>query len=109
MSGFPILKEQVIPREDKLRLAAQHYDCVLCGKHKTYTVAAHCNDGNVKGIGRKAPGTMLAYVCGDPGGCHDKIDGRSGGLEKEKKRALWNEAHARTVRIWFVDGLVRVA
>ena len=104
--GFPILKEQVIAREDKLRVAAQHYDCVLCGRDKSFTVPAHCNDGNVKGIGRKAPGTMLAYVCGD---CHDRIDGRAGGLKREEKRALWNEAHKRTVRIWFVDGLVRVA
>jgi hypothetical protein len=106
MSGLPILKESVIPRVDKLRLAAQHYDCVLCGRDRQYTVPAHCNDGNVKGIGRKAPGYMLAYVCG---GCHDLIDGRAGQLGRVAKREMWNEAHKLTVRIWFREGLVKVA
>lgn len=107
--SLAIQKEKVVPRVDKLRLAAQKYDCVLCGKHKTYTVAAHCNDGQFKGMWRKAPGYMVAYVCGDPGGCHDKIDGRAGGLSRYEKRAMWDEAHKLTVRLWFRDGLVLVA
>jgi hypothetical protein len=107
--GLAIQKEPTIPKVDKLRVAAQEYSCVLCGKDKRHTVAAHCNDAQYKGMWRKAPGYMLAYVCGDPGGCHDQIDGRSGGLTKQAKREMWNEAHKRTVRLWFLHGHVAVS
>lgn len=104
-----LLKEQAIAKVDKLRQAAQNYDCVLCGKDKRFTVGAHSNSLNHgRGEAYKTKGCMIAYVCGDPGGCHDKIDGRSGGLMLEEKRALWAEAFARTARIWFRDGLVEV-
>lgn len=105
---FGLLKPQPIQRLSKLLAAARLYPCVLCRKHEQYTVAAHCNDVTMKGIGKKAPDFAVAYVCGDPGGCHDKVDGRAGGLTKEEKRAMWNEAYRRTVEIWFRDGLVSV-
>lgn len=104
-----LLKFEPIPKLDKLREAARHYDCVLCGKHRIHTVAAHNNDAEWKGIGKKAPGYMIAYVCGDPGGCHDKIDGRAASLPKNEKRWLWDLAFKRTVTIWFQDGLVQVS
>lgn len=104
-----LLKFDPVMKVDKLRLAARHYECVLCKKNRAYTVAAHCNDVEWKGIGKKAPGYMLAYVCGDPGGCHDRIDGRAGKLSKEDKRFLWDLAFKRTVEIWFRDRLVVVA
>ena len=108
MSDLAIPKEPVIARVDKLREAAREYPCVLCGR-VGYTVAAHCNDMTVKGIGRKAPGYAIAYLCGQPGGCHDRVDGRAGGLAKDQKRGMWNEGYRKTVAIWFRDGLVRVA
>lgn len=107
--SLELLKHTPPAKLDKLRSAEQHYDCVLCKKHRTYTVAAHCNDVEWKGIGKKAPGFLLAYVCGDPGGCHDLIDGRSGGLSKDEKRHLWDLAFKRTVALWFRDKLVVVA
>lgn len=107
MNAIAFPKEPVISRVDKLREVAREYQCVMCGRFG-YTVAAHCNDVTVKGIGRKAPGYAIAYLCGQPGGCHDQADGRSGGLVKDAKRALWNEAYRRTVAIWFRDGLVKV-
>lgn len=113
-----LLKPDCPPRLKILRDSARHYQCVLCGKDARFTVAAHCNDLQLfprefgwlvgKGIGDKAPHFMVAYVCGDYGGCHDKIDGRSGGLALEEKRALWNRAYARTVALWWLEGLIRV-
>jgi hypothetical protein len=102
-------KHAPIAKLDKLRRAARDYCCVLCNKDKRFTVAAHNNDVEFKGSGKKAPGFMIAYVCGDPGGCHDRIDGRAGGLPKEEKRGLWDLAFKRTVAIWFRDGLLLVA
>ena len=104
-----ISKEPVIPKADKLRLAAKNYPCVLCGRSKRFTVAAHCNDVNDKGIGKTAPHFMMAYLCNVTGGCHDQVDGKVPKLEKADKRGMWNEAHRRTVAIWFREGLVEVA
>lgn len=106
--AIAIAKQPTVERTSKLLSAARDYPCVLCHKHG-YTVAAHCNDSLFKGIGRKAPDWMVAYVCGDPGGCHDQIDGRAGGLSKDAKRAMWDRAYKLTVNIWFSRGWVRVA
>lgn len=106
---FGLLKHAPIPKLDKLREAARNYDCTLCGKHRIHTVAAHNNEVEWKGIGKKAPGFLIAYVCGDPGGCHDRIDGRAGALPKEEKRSLWDLAFKRTVALWFRDGWLVIA
>lgn len=101
-----ILKEPVVDKVDKLRKAACRYDCVLCGRDKQYTVPAHCNEQEFgKGVGKKTVGFLLAYICDI---CHDLIDGRRGGLQKNEKRDLWRTAYLRTVWIWFRDGLVKV-
>lgn len=102
-------KEPVIAKVDKLRTAAQNYPCVLCGRAKRFTVAAHCNDVTDKGIGKTSPDFMLAYLCNVSGGCHDQVDGKVPGIKKAEKRALWNEGHRRTVAIWFRDQLVVLA
>jgi hypothetical protein len=105
-----LLKPDPVAKLDKLRIAAQHFDCVLCGKDKRFTVAAHSNAlAHGRGSHFKAPGYLIAYVCGDPGGCHDQIDGRAGGLSLEEKRAMWNRAYVLTVALWFTEGLVRIA
>lgn len=105
------LAKLVDPRKvGKLRRAARNYACVLCFKDRRFTVAAHDNAlASGRGVGRKAPGVRIAYVCGDPGGCHDRMDGRAGGLSKEEKRSMFYEAHSKTVSLWFRDGLVEVA
>ncbi len=113
-----LLKPEVPPMLEKLRKAAQNYPCVLCERDKMFTVAAHCNDLNVmprifgltigKGTGNKAPGYLLAYVCNFPGGCHDQIDGRTGGLSLEQKRDMWRRAFVRTMALWWAEGLIRV-
>lgn len=112
-----LLKPPRVAGLARLRAAARQYPCVLCGKEGA-TVAAHCNDLNLfprsfgwlvgKGIGTKADDFLIAYLCGDPGGCHDLVDGRAGKLSKAEKRALWDEAYKRTVALWFVEGLIEV-
>jgi hypothetical protein len=99
-----IPKEPKIANVDKLRAAARNYLCMYCGKAGE-TVAAHCNDVRAKGIGKKSPGYMLAYLCTE---CHDLVDGRKSGLSKAAKRAMWLEAYWLTVQVWFRDGLVKV-
>lgn len=99
-----IEKEQTVAKAVKLLRAARDYPCVLCGTSGK-TVPAHCNDGEFKGIGKKAPDFLVAYVCHD---CHQRIDGVSGGLLKAEKRAMWDHAYKRTVALWFRDGLVCV-
>ncbi len=102
-ASSPIRKEPEVPKVDKLRKAACNYPCVLCGKAKKFTIAAHCNDITVKGMGTKAAGYLIAYVCSK---CHDAMDGRTGKLSKAEKRVMWLEAYWLTVQIWFRDRLV---
>lgn len=104
-----LLKTAEPAKLQKLINAARRYPCQHCGR-SGFTVAAHSNSMNHgKGVGLKCPDYAIAYLCGDPGGCHDLVDGRAGGLSFEVKRALWYEAHAKTVALWFRDGLVIVA
>lgn len=104
-----LLKHTRIPGLAKLTARAKDYPCQCCGK-LGYTVPAHSNAlEHGKGIGMKAPDYAIAYLCGDPGGCHDLVDGRAGALGYETKRDMWNAAHVKTVAIWFTDGLVVVS
>lgn len=95
-------------RNPKLLSAAQGFPCVLCGK-QGYTVAAHSNAlRHGRGAFHKSPDYRVAYVCGDPGGCHDRIDGRAGALTKQEKRDLWELAYERTISLWFENDVVSV-
>jgi hypothetical protein len=47
---------------------------------------------------------MVAYLCVL---CHDMADGRRGGLDKDAKRDMWMRAWAKTVAIWFNEGIVQ--
>ena len=91
-------------RSHKLLKAANGRPCVLCSSVGT-TVAAHSNSlAHGRGIGHKAPDYYVAYLCQR---CHDRCDGRSGGLSKVEKRELWLSAWVRTVAIWFQEGIVK--
>jgi hypothetical protein len=92
-------------RSDKLLRSAKDRPCVLCGSVGT-TVAAHSNSqAHGRGFAYKAPDYYTCMVCHS---CHDKIDGRAGGLKLEEKRELWLSAFIRTVAIWFEEGIVVV-
>jgi len=104
-----LLKPVPPAKLQKLILAARRYPCQNCGK-LGFTVPCHSNAiDHGKGVGLKVPDHLIAYMCGDPGGCHDQVDGRSAGMPYEAKRAMWNAAHVKTVALWFRDGLVVVA
>ena len=91
-------------RAPKLLKAANGRPCVLCNSVGT-TVAAHSNSlEHGRGFAHKAPDYFVAYLCHR---CHDEIDGRSGQLTKEEKRARWLSAFIRTVALWFEEGVVR--
>lgn len=99
------LKAAPVDGLEKLRKAARNYPCTLCGNIGT-TVACHSNAlHHGRGASFKAPGYMVAYLCQTH---HDLIDGRLGGLSRDEKRRMWDEAYANTVQIWFRDGLIRV-
>ncbi len=91
-------------RNAKLLRAAKDRACVLCASEGT-TVAAHSNAlEHGRGYGHKSPDFYVCYVCQT---CHDTIDGRRGGLSRDEKREMWNRAFARTVAIWFEEGIVK--
>lgn len=91
-------------RSAKLKKAANGQPCVLCRSVGT-TVAAHSNSlEHGRGMGHKAPDYYVAYLCQ---GCHDRVDGRAGGLTKVEKRELWITAFIRTVAVWFEQGIVK--
>lgn len=89
----------------KVLKAARGQECVNCGALDGTTVAAHCNDMEFKGIGRKSHDCLVAYLCVR---CHAMTDGTLGSLTKEEKRDLWNRAFKRTVVLWFQRGIVKV-
>lgn len=104
-----LLKPLPVAKTSKLLQAARDYPCAHCHK-QGYTVAAHCNELALgRGFSHKTPDFMVAYLCGDPGGCHDAVDGRAHGLPLAEKRAMWNRAYAVTVSWWFRDGLVVIS
>lgn len=104
-----LLKPLPVAKTSKLLHAARDYPCAHCNK-MGYTVPAHCNELALgRGFSHKTPDFMVAYLCGDPGGCHDAVDGRAHGLSLQEKRAMWNRAYVVTVSWWWRDGLVVVA
>lgn len=107
MDRVSYLKEQPVPRTQKLLDSARNYPCANCNAQDGTIVAAHCNELALgHGMGHKAKDYLVAYLCHT---CHDHVDGRAGGLPLQEKRAIWNRAYVVTVSWWFRDRLVDVA
>ncbi|MEO8631509.1 MAG: nuclease domain-containing protein [Betaproteobacteria bacterium] len=70
-------------KSKKLRDSARGRPCMFCGIVDDTVVAAHCNEGEHRGMGLKAPDSLIAYLCHR---CHDRVDGRCGSLSLEEKR-----------------------
>lgn len=103
-----LMKPEKPAKLQKLLDAARNYPCAHCGK-EGFTVPAHNNElAFGRGAYHKTANDLVAYLCGDPGGCHDAVDGRAHGLSIEAKREMWHRAHTVTVAWWFRDGLVIV-
>lgn len=80
--------------------------CVMCGAQDGTVVSAHANGAEWgKGGGRKADDCSVAWLCCR---CHLALDqGRD--MSAAERRDFWLTAHARTVRQWFLRGLVLCA
>jgi hypothetical protein len=101
-----LFKQQAPPKLQKLKDAAKNYPCAHCNRQDGTVVAAHSNELALgRGFAHKAPDFYVAYLCFD---CHSAADGRSHGLSREEKRAMWHRAYCVTVGYWFRDGLVIV-
>lgn len=102
----PLLKTETPPRLQKLKDAAQFYPCAHCNRMDGTIVPAHNNELALgRGASFKTKDFLIAYLCHE---CHDHVDGRRGGLNREEKHAMWNRAYVQTVAWWFRDGLVIV-
>jgi len=100
-------------RSKKLRDSAQDCPaCMSCGRENydgQQLVLAHSNAlRHGRGANFKTPDYMGAIVCGAPGACHDRIDGRAGKLSKDEKLDMWQRAWEKTVAWWFESGRVKV-
>lgn len=82
-----------------LRAAAEAPHCFGCGRYNDGSVvAAHSNrQADGKGMGIKAHDYRIAYLCG---GCHYEVDQKS-------NKALWEEAHRKSIGWLFESGVVR--
>jgi hypothetical protein len=92
-------------RSPKLLKSAQGQRCQYCDSLGT-TVSCHANRVALgKGTGIKAPDFYVAWLCQE---CHSLYDGRTGRLTKDECDELWTRAYLRTVREWFLQGIVGV-
>ena len=86
--------------EEMRKLASAAPNCMNCGEvNRGQVVACHSNSlSHGKGIGQKAH-DVPAYLCGD---CHDLLDGRTGNLTREEKRAMFLESAYKTI-LWLLQ------
>jgi hypothetical protein len=87
-------------RNRKLLDIVREAPCQICGAQDGTIVAAHSNqqrDG--KGMGIKAHDYRIAALCYL---CHVDVD-QGQCLNKEERKAVWDEAHRRTIG-WLFDG-----
>lgn len=99
-----IQKTQYI-RSAKLMQAYRKIPCQHCGVDDGTVCGAHSNSAeHGKGRGIKASDVYCASLCHS---CHMAIDqGRS--LSRSERVAIWNEAHAKTVKALVALGLWQV-
>jgi hypothetical protein len=72
----------------------------ICNGDDATTVLCHMNGG---GMGAKTPDLIAAWGCSD---CHDAIDGRRYGLERDYRELLAHEGMRRTIEQLIKDGVV---
>jgi len=101
------LKPEPVARTQKLLDAARDYPCSWCNRKDGTIVPAHCNELALgHGMGLKVKDYLIAYLCHD---CHSAVDGRSHGLSKEEKRAMWNRSFVVSQSWLWRDGIIKVA
>ena len=88
-----------------LRKEARNRPCMIrapgiCNGDDSTTVLCHMSGG---GMGMKKPDLIATWGCSD---CHDAIDGRRYGLEKDYRRLLALEGMQRTQEQLISEGKV---
>lgn len=90
-------------RSKKLLEAARLLPCQHCGANNGTIVAAHSNqlrDGKGKGI--KAHDYRIAALCFT---CHSDLD-QGSRMSKQERMDMWEEAHRKTIGLFFEQGLI---
>lgn len=90
-------------RSKKLLEAARLLPCQHCGVDNGTVVAAHSNqlrDG--KGRGLKAHDYRIASLCFT---CHADLD-QGSRMSKQERVEMWEEAHRKTIGLFFERGLI---
>lgn len=69
--------------------------CMNCGINDGTVCAAHSNQSkHGKGLGLKAPDSLVAALCHK---CHYELDNGKN-LSKQEKVEMWNQAYIRTMK-----------
>ena len=90
-------------RNEKLLKAARLLPCQHCGVSDGTVVAAHSNqlrDG--KGRGLKAHDYRIASLCYR---CHMELD-QGAKMDKAQRVEMWEEAHRKTLGLFFEQGII---
>lgn len=90
-------------RNKKLTDAARLLPCQQCDRNDGTVVAAHSNqlrDG--KGRGLKAHDYRIASLCYR---CHMELD-QGAKMSKQERVDMWEEAHRKTIGLFFEMGII---
>jgi hypothetical protein len=93
-------------RNKKLLEAARLLPCQHCGVSDGTVVAAHSNqlrDG--KGRGLKAHDYRIASLCYR---CHMELD-QGAKMDKAQRVEMWEDAHRKTLGLFFEQGIIVVS
>ncbi len=92
---------------ESAREAPYCFSCMKPNPNGDILCLAHSNElRHGRGAGHKSMDVFGAIVCME---CHDKIDGRAGGMSKDEKHEMHRIAHDRTLMFWIDRGYVKIA
>jgi hypothetical protein len=92
-------------RNKKLLELMRELPCMSCGIQNGTVVAAHSNQSkHGKGLGLKAPDSLVAALCHS---CHHELD-NGNKLSKEEKRHFWDQAYIKTMQYLIEKELLKI-
>jgi hypothetical protein len=93
-------------RSPRLLASCRELACQSCGRDDGTVVAAHANWSDYgKGKSLKASDAAVAALCFS---CHHELD-QGAHLDKAERRAMWVNAHSKTMVALIERGLLKVA
>ena len=109
MLSIPKHQRIEMPKLRRSAKVAPHcMGCLVPNLGEIALALAHYNwqDGG-KGVGCKVHDALGAILCSQREGCHDRVDGRSGGLSIDERKLLWLTGHVRTMDYWLQEGFLK--